>query len=129
MGCKLGAKFMIESTEFLPRSSKILLQRLVYYWLPNIREYMPTYGDINPMDPRQIPGLEKLALWLKASNLPPITAIIVLKATRKPGPDFFNMFYSSESGQNKNIFWKEAVSQSTKFDWTTFVEAPEKFTL
>ena len=121
---------MTTKFENIPQSAQILLQRLVYRWLPNINDYMPTYGDISPMAPRDVPGLAPLSQWLKENNLPPITAIIVLKATRKPGPDFYEVFYSEESdAKNKTLFWKSAVAEVKAFDWAKIVEAPKPFKL
>jgi len=120
---------MKTSFENIPRSSQLLLQKLVYRWLPNLDDYMPSYGDISPMAPREVQGLEALSIWLQENKLPPITGIIVLKATRRPGKDFFERFYSEESGLNKSAFWKAAITDVKTFNWSEIVEAPQPFKL
>lgn len=122
-------RLTMSNLDTIPLSAQILLQRLVYRWLPNIDDYMPTYGDVSPMAPRDVPGLAPLSLWLKENNIPAITGIVVLKATRKPGPDFFDTFYPAGSSINKTVFWKNTISEVKSFDWASIVEAPKPFKL
>ena len=115
---------MTHLIDSLPRSSQNLLRKLVYHWLPGLDIYMPSYGDLSPMDPRNVRGLEHLVEWTKANDLPPITAIIVLKTTQKPSSDFFKSFYTGKPGREKTLFWKESVKAVRAFDWTTIIDAP-----
>jgi len=119
---------MARLIDSLPQHSQILLRKLVYHWLPNLDIYMPSYGDLSPMDPRNVPGIESLVKWIQANDLPLITAIIVLKASGKPSSDFFKTFYTGNPGREKTLFWKESVKAVRAFDWTTIIDAPKKFT-
>ena len=118
---------MTQLIDSLPQHSKVLLRKLVYNWLPGIDIYMPSYGDLSPMDPRNVPGIEPLVEWIKANDLPLITAIIVLKASGKPSSDFFKTFYTGKPGREKTLFWKDSVEAVRAFDWTTIIDKPKKF--
>ncbi|RAP39021.1 hypothetical protein DID80_01430 [Candidatus Marinamargulisbacteria bacterium SCGC AAA071-K20] len=115
---------MTQLIDSLPRHSQSLLRKLVYHWLPGLDTYMPSYGDLSPMDPRNVPGLEHLNEWIKANDLPLITAIIVIKKSKRPSSDFFNAFYTGVPGREKTLFWKESVKAVRAFDWTTIIDAP-----
>ena len=117
---------MARLIDSLPRQSQILLRKLVYNWLPDLDIYMPSYGDLSPSDPRNVPGLEPLVKWIQENDLPLITAIIVRKATQKPSSDFFKAFYTGNPGRERTLFWKEAVKDVRAFDWTTLIDAPKK---
>ncbi|MBT5954102.1 hypothetical protein HOG98_05215 [bacterium] len=116
---------MTRLIDSLPRKSQTLLRQLVYHWLPDIDTYMPSYGDLSPMDPRNVPGLEYLIEWIQENDLPPITAIIVIKKSKKPSSDFFKAFYTGNPGREKTLFWKESVKAVRAFDWTTIIDAPK----
>jgi len=120
-------EFMTRLIDSLPRESQTLLRKLVYDWLPDLDIYMPSYGDLSPMDPRNVAGLEPLVAWIQKNDLPLISAIIVLKVTKKPSSDFFNTFYTGNPGREKTLFWKESVKAVRAFDWTTIIDAPTPF--
>jgi hypothetical protein len=119
---------MTRLIDSLPRHSQALLRKLVYHWLPGLDIYMPSYGDLSPMDPRKVPGLEKLVEWIQVNDLPPITAIIVIKKTQRPNSEFFNAFYTGNPGKERTVFWKESVAAVRAFDWTTIIDSPTYLT-
>jgi hypothetical protein len=118
---------MTRLIDSLPLHSQTLLRKLVYHWLPGIDTYMPSYGDLSPMDPRNVQGIEPLVKWIQANDLPLITAIIILKVTKKPSSDFFKAFYTGNRGREQTLFWKESVEVVRAFDWTTLIDPPTTY--
>ncbi|NIB45134.1 hypothetical protein HBA55_36485 [Pseudomaricurvus alkylphenolicus] len=64
-------------------------------------------------------GLNSLAEWTVANNLPAITGLIINRLSNEPGPGYFSLF-----GKQKNPYewWENEIRKSRSHDWSDYIE-------
>ncbi|MFU8778849.1 MAG: hypothetical protein ACNA7M_14475 [Roseovarius sp.] len=61
-------------------------------------------------------GLDELAEWTKANNIPAITGLIVLQDERVPGLGYFEL-YGKANSPDMYDWWAEEIKKSKTHDW------------
>tara|TARA_R110001599_G_scaffold244486_1_gene444523 strand:+ start:1170 stop:2216 length:1047 start_codon:yes stop_codon:yes gene_type:complete len=64
-------------------------------------------------------GLNSLATWTKANDLPAITGLIVNQHDHSPGRGYYSLF---ERDNDDWAWWTDQIIRSKSFDWSQYVE-------
>ncbi len=81
----------------------------------NLEMLGPTYG----LSLRH-QGLDSLANWTKAQELPAISGIIIDRGTSMPGEGYFTLFGKSPTDIDFK-WWEEQVRLSKQFNWSQYL--------